>query len=567
MKQNIKNAVLVILVGSTIFSCNKRLEEYNPSGATTNSLLKTPEGFETAVNATYTYNRSIFGKEEGYAMLEAGTDLWTAGSGNSGKSLNGIAPTAPFTTYLGLISDNQYLNTNYWVPCYAAINLCNAALKAINDAGLAPARKPVLEGELRFMRAWYYYLLVEQFGPVHFTLEPTEGMVTTANRTPVSDIYAQIVSDINFAIENLPPTTGDYGRVTKPAAIAFMARVALTTDKNQEASNYAFDVIKNYSFSLLTDYNDLWKISNERNVEVIWAVNYASNLALNAGSNEGHSMFNMAYSDLPGLETNIADGWPLARFMPTRFLLNLFDEQIDARYNASFRQAWIARKAATIPKWTAEEAAQNPALAALVGKDKFTVGDTAVFTSKYSINDFQQRYTTRYRYKTYDIDDMYNPNGTAKDRFHYPSLKKFEDPTRATANEAQSSRNAFVFRLAEMYMIAAEAQFKLGKLDSAAYFMNFVRRRAAQPGRQADMEVTGGSITLDFILDERAREFAGEQMRWFDLKRTNKLLERVKAYNPDAAVYLQDHHVLRPIPLSQILAVTNKKDFVQNPDY
>lgn len=116
-----------------------------------------------------------------------------------------------------------------------------------------------------------------------------------------------------------------------------------------------------------------------------------------------------------------------------------------------------------------------------------------------------------------------------------------------------------------MYLIAAEAEINLGNNTKAAELINVVRTRAAQPGKTADMQVTAGNINLDFILDERAREFAGEQLRWFDLKRTGKLVERVKKYNPSAAGFVQDYHILRPIPQKQVDAVTNKSEFVQNP--
>lgn len=74
-------------------------------------------------------------------------------------------------------------------------------------------------------------------------------------------------------------------------------------------------------------------------------------------------------------------------------------------------------------------------------------------------------------------------------------------------------------------------------------------------------------VTLDFILDERARELAGEQIRWFDLKRTGKLLDYTRVDAPDNAVNLRDYHVLRPIPQTQLDAVTNKTEFVQNQGY
>ena len=74
-------------------------------------------------------------------------------------------------------------------------------------------------------------------------------------------------------------------------------------------------------------------------------------------------------------------------------------------------------------------------------------------------------------------------------------------------------------------------------------------------------------MNIDFILDERARELCGEQLRWFDLKRTNKLIEYVKKYNTDGAANIQAFHMLRPIPQTQLDAITNKDEFTQNPGY
>lgn len=567
MKLHIKKIMIPVLLIAISVSCQKKLDEYNPGGANVADLLKTPQGFESAVTATYTFNRSIYGKEEGFAMLEAGTDIWTNGAFNGNTGVNGIFPNTPLTTYQGLIADNLWLNKNMWVPCYAAINQCNTALKYINDAGLAAERKPVLEGELRFLRAWYYWHLVETFGDVSFTLEPTESMLTTATRTPVETIYQQMFADVQFAVANLPSTTPDYGRATKPVAEALLAKLYLTRGNNQEASNHAVSVIKNYSFSLLPNFADLWNMQNEKNAEVIWALNYSSNLALNGGSNVGHSMFLMDYASLPGMTRDVANGLPNVRWMPTLFLLNLFDENNDARYAGSFKQAWIANNEKSLPKWTQDDVNKNPALAPLLNKNKFELGDTAVFVTKYAVDDFQQKYTTRYRFKTYDKDDMYNADGTPRDRFHYISLKKFDDPKRASATESQSVRNVFLFRLADMYLIAAEAQFKLGKRDSSAMLLNAVRKRAAIPGKEAAMEILPSAISLDFILDERARELAGEQLRWFDLKRTGKLVDRVKLHNPDAGAYILNIHQLRPIPQAQRDAVTNKEGFPQNTGY
>jgi hypothetical protein len=121
-----------------------------------------------------------------------------------------------------------------------------------------------------------------------------------------------------------------------------------------------------------------------------------------------------------------------------------------------------------------------------------------------------------------------------------------------------------VYRLGETYLIAAEAALGEGDASGAAEYLNVIRRRAAFDGMEAQMEVSSGEVDLDFILDEWSREVFGEQQRWLDLKRTGKLIERVKLHNPDAQ-NIKDFHALRPIPVNQITRTTN--DFGQNPGY
>jgi hypothetical protein len=82
---------------------------------------------------------------------------------------------------------------------------------------------------------------------------------------------------------------------------------------------------------------------------------------------------------------------------------------------------------------------------------------------------------------------------------------------------------------------------------------------------------SGSDLTMNYFLDERAREFCGEQLRWFDLKRlgTDAMVARIKEYagNASARTNFDAHFTLRPIPQVQIDAVTNKEEFTQNPGY
>lgn len=545
-------ALAAVMLAGLTTACEKQLEEYNPSGLTPDAVYTTPAGFDNLVNAAYSYTRWWYGKEDGISMSEMGTDLWLRGAGDVNPDL---------TDYTTLQSSSRAVES-IWSKLYIGVNVCNAGISRIGESGMSDALKKTREGELRFLRAFYYWHIVESWGGVHFTTAETLGAVKTANRTPVDEFYRQIFEDLNIAVANLPntPTVAtEYGRVTKPAAEAFLAKMYLTRGDNQKAAELAQKVISSYGFTLQPRYADLWSMTNLENKEVVWAVNYSRDLTLNdrvdsnlypdghsRGGNNGHLVWMMKYDDQPGMTRDVANGRPFNRFMPTKFLLNLFDETKDSRYAASFRTVWLANTAVT------------------TGPRPLAVGDTAILATKKVV---PTAVRNAKKYRVYDVNDIYNANGTGKNRLQYVCLRKFDDPTRPTIQEEQSARDAYVIRLADVYLMAAEANFKQGKIDDAVKQINAVRERAALPGKVADMRIAAADVNLDFILDERARELAGEQLRWFDLKRTNKLVERVKKNNPEAGASIQDYHQVRPIPQRQLDAVTNKGEFTQNPNY
>ncbi|MEO8404472.1 MAG: RagB/SusD family nutrient uptake outer membrane protein [Chitinophagaceae bacterium] len=554
MDNNIKKLLFAFSgIIMLLTSCKKDLEEYNPSGLTGATVYNKAAGFDALVNAAYSFSRFWYGKEEGYSLSEMGTDIWTNGTGDVFPQLS---------TYNNLQGSNTAALTLEWNNFYAAINLCNTGIKAVNAVeDYTPAQKALREAELRFLRAFYYWHIVETWGGVHFTLEPTEGAITTANKTPVDTFYNHIFLDLQFAVANLPTSApSDYGRVWQPVAKAFLARMYLTRGKNTEAIAMANDVIANYGYSLQPKYADLWNMGNLKNKEIVWAIDYSTILTNNdlatstfpghsRGSNNGHLMFLMVYDQVQTaiLLRDINNGRPFNRYMPTKALLDMYDASIDSRYDGSFQTVWYANKAGT------------------VGGNPFVIGDTAAWTPKTTLD---PAFITSRKYTIYDIPKVFNTTTNVPiQRKFYVSLKKFKDSTRTSAAEAQSARDAFVIRLSEMHLIAAEAEFKNGKSDSAAYYINIVRSRAALPGHVADMQITPAQVTLDFILDERAREFAGEQLRWFDLKRTGKLIDRINTYNPDAAGFIKPFHLVRPIPQGQLDAVSNKDEFKQNDGY
>jgi starch-binding outer membrane protein, SusD/RagB family len=543
-----QSAIFLIAISFIFTSCKKKLDEENPSGLTSETVFSNAAGFETLVSAAYTFSRFWYGKEEGISLSEMGTDIWTSGTGDVFPQLS---------QYNNLQGANTNSITTLWNNTYAAINLCNTGIVKIADVpDYSAAQKTSREAELRFLRAFYYWHIVETWGGVHFTTQPTEGVITTANRTPVDTFYNLIINDLKFAVANLPATNTQYGRATQPVAKAFLSRMYLTRGQNAEATAMANDVIRNYGLILQPRFVDLWNMGNLKSKEIIWAVDYSTVLTFNdlatatfpnghpRGSNSAHLLHLMVYDQALSsvLIRDIPNGRPFNRYMPTIAFLKLFDETNDARYQGSFQTLWRVNRAGT----------------------GFAIGDTAVYCAKVVIPPAEM---ASRKYVTFDLAKVYGADGVPIQRRFYVSLSKMKDSTRLSTNEAQSARDAFVMRLAEMYLIAAEASLKQGKADSAAYYINIIRRRAAIPGREANMVVAASDMTLDYILDERARELCGEQLRWFDLKRTNKLISRIQSMNPDAAKFIQPYHMLRPIPQTQIDAVSNKSEFTQNPGY
>lgn len=528
-------------------SCKKVLTEQPVSLATADGYYTTVKGIEDGLKAAYTPLRSFYGPEEGFLLTVVGTDLFT-------KGIGGVTNFSQFNDYSSNLLGSDRMITAIWDQFYIGINQCNTIVgraPAVN--GMSDKEKARVMGEARFLRALYYFHLVQQFGNIHFATEETIGVETTANKTPVATVYEKgIIPDLQYAIDNLPPSTGAYGRATKPAAEALLARVQLTVGHWAEAETLASNVIKNYNFKLVAPYAAVWDYANELNSEIIWAVQYTLDPLSNDGGNQAHLYFNPRYTNNKTIVGTIEYGRIFARFMPTNKLIKLFNTSIDSRWEGSFRTAWIANTAGKINGKTV-----NP-------------GDTAIKMVTYPVADAVQ---TKAPYSLYDFNDTWVGDagtleiGSGK-RALFPGLSKYADPSRTSFTANDGHRDFPVIRLAEMYLIAAEAAWRQNPADgAAAAYMNFVRERAALPGKVAQMRVTPADINLDFILDERGRELAGEMFRWYDLKRTGKLLEFVKKYNLDAAPNIKEKHLVRPIPQTQIDRVSNPGEFKQNPDY
>ena len=142
-------------------------------------------------------------------------------------------------------------------------------------------------------------------------------------------------------------------------------------------------------------------------------------------------------------------------------------------------------------------------------------------------------------------------------RRSFPGIKKFLDDQYEEDYPTFdiSHRDIMVLRLAEMYLIKAEAELATG--GDALKTINQLRAARAIAGKD---NTISGTVTIETILKERAIELCGEYQRWFDLKRTHTLIDHVKKYNAQASGNIALKHYYRPIPLSELESVTNRGD-------
>lgn len=507
------------------------LKEDIVSGVTA-SYYETEAGLTDGLNATYSTMRRFYGAEQGAFLTTAGTDIYGKGT-----------QRPHFFDYSAGLNPSEGFFANVWDDFYRGINTANAVIGRAERVDMNASQRDQLVAEARFLRAFYYFHLVQMFGDVHLSLQETVGVQTETKRTPKAEVYKAIIADLEFAEAHLPVHQNEYGRVTRGAAQHYLAKVYLTRAEPGDmarAAETAKKVIASGEYALLPSFASVFDIDNQQNREVVFAVRYSADPLSNGNGNLWHLYWLCSYDENPGLKRTIEYGRPYQRFRPTPFLLNLFDRKADSRYGASFQNVWYANDANKIPKDAN-------------GKPKYAVGDTAIWMPG------EELPKSVIDSKPYLVVP---PSKYAQRLF--PSLKKHQDPSRPTVQETAGTRDVMAARLAETYLIVAEALIRDGKPAEAVPFVNAVRRRAALPGHQAEMEVTAAQMTLDFLLDERGRELAGEGHRWFDLVRTGKLLERVKKYSPDGKD-LQPFHVLRPIPQTAIDRTTS--EFPQNPGY
>lgn len=549
------SGLLIILTG-----CNKKLKE-EPNSILVPAFFQTSQGLQAGLDAAYAGMRNYWGAQDLFTLTVIGTDEFMRGvDGNSDINLYSY-----FSTH-GIV-------TNQWRTAYLFINTCNGVIDNADLVDLPAATKNKIVAEAKFLRANYYFILAQFWGDVTLTRNFVSEAITSAKRDPLADIYNTIEQDLKDAIAVLPagPKSAGVlpGKATAAAAKHVLAKVYLTragsaakkADDYQNAYSTAVDLINSRTtlgLSLVPDFGKVFAEGNEENEEVLWSVQHTANLAFNGPNNSGvtnysadnvlNHMWVGQYEKRPGMIRSTPYGRPYIRCIPTRWLTDTaFKERTnDTRYSKTFQTVWYANNPDPkgYPVWPNPLPAGAPA-DAVVGKPKFKLGDTAIYMPGVDASDAKIAATRYLLVPPRKYDNTLSA-----------TMMKYFDTKRADLN-SPSVRPVIAFRLAETYLIAAEAAFMTSNTGDAVKYINAVRERAAYPtGNATAMDITASDLSLDFILDERTRELCGENVRWWDLVRTGKLLQRVRLHNKEAAANIIDKHVLRPIPQAQIDATT-----------
>ena len=603
MKRNMKNIIFVLALGSlALQGCS--LDENNPGGFTLENIATSAEGYETLLNNCYFgLERHYYGSagtgsiDEGYMnFTEASTDLWTYKTNKEG-SYNHI-----YWMYAGASPNTTYTN-NMWNSAYDGIGACNLAIESVPMCTeLTTAQRNSKLAEARFLRAVYYYNIVEMFGSVYKSMAVESAVNYEPTRTQPLEIYRDIIiPDLEFAFEHLAVGTDATLIPTKKSALAFLAKACLQSKQyTDEFLQKGLDAAKKlitdcesggatYNTFMYPNYEDVFKEANNMtNKEALWKYNLYAD-SNNYGSSNGnyrlnrnHEYFTCQLSTFGAREDNQASklsgdaGGYNGILMPTQHLLSLFvqgDGTLDPRFHTIFTTQWKANKEY---KWTESDVKHYGKEAAMVDRKiekdataiKFVMPQDADYaaevagktTSNYLLVDYKDVYDDAKRNII-----MQRNGGENMFCYFYPSLKK-HNSTRFYVANASKQRNGnlnamLIMRMPEIYLIAAELDIYLNGGSNAMAYINKVRSRAGA-------KVLNEAPNLRTVIDERGRELCGEYSRYFDLKRTGMFKDNsyLQETHPDLAKYFKPEYALRPISTTYIATITNGEVW-QNPGF
>ena len=535
-------------------SCSEEwLDENPPHIITTKNVYTTLGGFEIGLNGLYAdVRRELEGYSGGSDLISS---LWINGTDNFvTNSINSNGASQLYADWRNTLSPNHRFISDVFSYLYSIINAANTIIEHAKreDIDWGPegeANRNRVIAEAMAVRAWSYRHLTYGWGDVPLNLEESMGsnIHTDWTRSPVKEVRRQIISDFRFAEQHVDVEASLPGRITKGAIQTYLAEMYLTLHKPDSALLWANMVIDNPAYRLITErygvkkgepgvpYMDMFQDGNanreEGNTEALWVFQFANYISGGGGFPILRRTIMSRYHEIkvdgtaPFQLTLERGGRGQSRFSMSKWAIESYEPQDDRFSHHALRKYLVLK-----------DADENAPYPADILPEGYEYGDTLKF-------------------------DWSNPiTASHSNIFNWPWPRKVDgtDPTNV-ALERQGNDQVYL-RLAETYMLKAEAQHLLGLNDEAAETINIIRRRSNAT------EISASDVNIDFILDERSRELIVEENRRWTLLRTGKWYERTKAHN----TYGGENIVLRDtiLPIPQVIIDANlTSDMPQNPGY
>jgi hypothetical protein len=521
-----------LLVVGAVSACNTDvLTGTNPPNTlVVDNLYTSQDGFEQALNALYAQVRN-----ERLGYKDGGNDL------RQDFMINGTdevwSPyrdpyTDMFNKYGVYNNASQEWFEDMWSWLYATINGANTIIDRAETANIdwTPDQRDEIVGEAKLFRAWAYRHATYLWGDVPLNLHESTGanIRTDWTRAPKDSVLMQMEQDLLFAEAHLP-AVGPDGRLSSAVASHYLAELYLEMDQPAKAEAEARKVTDSGNYALITQrygvaatqpgtpFTDQFLPGNVKrsqgNTEALWTFNYAPNIPGGGFSMMRREWVNRYYS-IKGVSVTAENGGRgIGRMAPTAWALHLYDPSDDRGSLYAIRKFYVYDDAANVPKGSA-------------------VGDTVWLN---------------------------NTKEKASDS-KWESTRKWDGPDALDVNGNYTEQDQPYIRLAETYLLLAEAQFKQGNSVGAAATINLLRARAHAP------LVTPADVSMNLILDERVRELMGESDRRYTLVRTGTLISRTQMYNPIVGPVIAERDTLFPIPQGVIDANIGHP-MPQNPGY
>lgn len=638
MKKIAKIALGIAGIAVLASSCSKVLDE-QPKTIYTPDFFTTQMGVEGGLTALYAQLRYLYGNAYYYNILTTGTDEATYGA-----SADGNFKSADLSGAEALLPNNAN-SQNLWGQAFTYINTASGIIENAENVGLdksmiAEARFFRAFDYFQLVQTFGGVPLDLGAGELAFNNKAIRESV----RNTVPEVYTKaIFPDLKTAMNDLPDVPRLTGTLTKNVARLFLAKAYLTyawwlenpngiatypecprTDPDGHDAKWYFQ--QAYDLALLGIENPgpyglmehFWEISDgahDRNKEIMLYADHTENseqyngASLTYGSGGGADnfagwMLNWNYPGMAAKDNNGNSmnpvlrtdqqtcGRPWSRMAPTHEAIATFtDKNKDSRYDGTFVYVFLTN-------W---ERGGNKA-EYVVGANGAHIGKNEAFLVFLTEEDPSVEYN-------YDSGismlgqspnyDYFVVNPTGSSRLMYPKIWKlgpYRTNTTGTGQpNASHSRPFNIAKFSEFYFIAAEAAVKGATgSKSARELINVLRARAGKWNYSVNWDkkvnadysneltaATPSTITIDYILDERMREYYGDGFRWFDLVRTQTWDKRAGKYTV-CGTNKSDHtpvthtreiekyHYLRPIPKSQLDNMKMDdaaKEAYQNPGY